>query len=142
MRDEGRWDSDASKEIPKESLPRVEAFFDEYEALCRRMGLSLGHEDGHGAFEVGAFSEGDIEWARAAHLVGNPDVATDPTVPGRCATCRWAVAHDEGKPRQRFLECLRWKEDDGLFQPGSEYADGPDYLYVAPDFGCVQWEGK
>ena len=42
------------------------AFLDEIEAVCRKHGLSIGHEDCHGAFEIGPFDEDDIKWLRNA----------------------------------------------------------------------------
>jgi len=61
-----RWESWHGEEIasPKE----VEQFLDRYEALCRESGFCFGHEDGHGAFLIHAFSEDFIKWARDAHL--------------------------------------------------------------------------
>lgn len=50
--------------------PRVRAFLDAYEALCRQHGLCLAHEDGEGAFIVCPVDDDCIEWVCAAHLEG------------------------------------------------------------------------
>lgn len=49
-----------------ESRPEWEAFFDEYEALCKKHNLSLGHEDQHGAFILAPYSEDNLGWAGRA----------------------------------------------------------------------------
>ena len=50
-----------------EYLPS-ETFFDEIEAVCKKYGLSISHEDGWGAFEIVPFDEECIEWLRAANF--------------------------------------------------------------------------
>jgi hypothetical protein len=45
--------------------PRIDAFLAEIETVCERHGLSISHEDGHGAFEVVDYDEGG--GAEAAH---------------------------------------------------------------------------
>ena len=62
----GRRDQWRSREVA--SPGKIEAFLDAYEKLCREHGFSLSHEDGHGAFEIEAFSQNDIEWVRGAHI--------------------------------------------------------------------------
>ena len=52
-----------------------------------------------------------------------------------CATCRWAQV-EVG----RIMTCGRADEDGNLMQPDAP--GGCAALVVAPDFGCVQWEGK
>jgi hypothetical protein len=47
---------------------KIEAFLDEYEALCRKHGLSLSHEDGHGGFEIEVFDKHNIDWVRQAAI--------------------------------------------------------------------------
>lgn len=61
-----RWDSGSQTEI--ESPEAVENFLDAYEALCRKHGRSLAHEDYHGAFIVEPFDERNIKWVRGATL--------------------------------------------------------------------------
>lgn len=38
--------------------PRIDAFLAEIETVCEKHGLSISHEDGHGAFEVVDYEEG------------------------------------------------------------------------------------
>jgi ribulose-5-phosphate 4-epimerase/fuculose-1-phosphate aldolase len=42
--------------------PDVDAFLAEVVEVCRRHGMSISHEDAHGAFEVVDFDEGCAEW--------------------------------------------------------------------------------
>lgn len=44
----------------------LETFFAELEAVCRKHGIAISHEDGHGAFELVLFNEVDMAWMRAA----------------------------------------------------------------------------
>ena len=44
--------------------PRAIAFLDAIERVCREHGLSISHEDQHGAFQVVPFNEDDLEWLR------------------------------------------------------------------------------
>jgi hypothetical protein len=49
--------------------PRVDAFLAEIEQVCRKHGMSIGHEDGHGSFLVREqLSEYDIEWLKGARV--------------------------------------------------------------------------
>jgi hypothetical protein len=52
--------------------PRAEAFLDDLEIVCRKHGLSIGHEDGHGAFQIWEFNESDIRWLRDAQYEFEP----------------------------------------------------------------------
>lgn len=45
----------------------IDEFLDELEELYRKYGLSLGHEDTHGAFIIELLSEDNIRWVRCAH---------------------------------------------------------------------------
>lgn len=47
-------------------LDKVIAFLDEVIELGKRQGLSISHEDVHGAFIVRPFNEDDAEWLMAA----------------------------------------------------------------------------
>lgn len=49
-------------EMPAE----MEAFLQEIEAVCHKHGLSLGHEDTEGGFEVHLLKEKNIQWVNAA----------------------------------------------------------------------------
>jgi hypothetical protein len=48
-------------------VPAIDAFLADVEAVCRKHGFSLSHEDGQGAFEVEEFSESNIAWLKDAH---------------------------------------------------------------------------
>ena len=61
-----RWDKIARKNV--ESPAVVEAFLDEYEALCRKHELCLSHEDGHGSFIIERLRNSQIKWVRNAAL--------------------------------------------------------------------------
>ena len=45
---------------------RIENFMKEYEELCVRHGLSLGHEDYEGGFIIDEYDTDNIEWVKAA----------------------------------------------------------------------------
>lgn len=45
---------------------KVDAFLAEVADVCKRHGMSIGHEDRHGSFEVGVFNEDDKKWLLAA----------------------------------------------------------------------------
>ena len=45
---------------------RIENFMKEYEELCVRHGLSLGHEDYEGGFIIDEYDADNIEWGKAA----------------------------------------------------------------------------
>lgn len=49
-------------------FPLVDAFIDDIVATCRKHGLSIGHEDGHGAFIIEPFSESNADWLNHAHI--------------------------------------------------------------------------
>lgn len=51
----------------------IDNFLDELEKLYRKYGLSLGHEDEHGAFTIEKFNEGDVKWVREAHRYAKHD---------------------------------------------------------------------
>jgi hypothetical protein len=61
-----RWDKNTRTRV--ESPTNVEAFLDEYAALCDKHNLTLSHEDDHGAFIITDYREGNIDWVRAASL--------------------------------------------------------------------------
>ena len=62
-----RWDSRKGEMVQR---PDVDAFLADIEAVCRKHGLSIGHEDGHGSFIVGPFDQGEVEWLLGAQVVG------------------------------------------------------------------------
>lgn len=47
--------------------PDVDAFLADIEALSRKHGLAISHEDGHGAFLVVSVDQFDFSWLHAAH---------------------------------------------------------------------------
>lgn len=51
----------------RDRSPRALAFLAELAEVCRRHGLSLSHEDRHGAFEVAAYDERNTAWLLEAH---------------------------------------------------------------------------
>jgi hypothetical protein len=46
--------------------PRTRAFLEDIEAACRKHGLSLSHEDGHGGFMIEQFDEKLLNWLNQA----------------------------------------------------------------------------
>jgi len=61
------WRSDLRREAP---TPKTDAFLKEVIAVCRKHEMSISHEDGEGAFIVGPFDKGNIEWLEAASAKG------------------------------------------------------------------------
>lgn len=51
-----RWNTKAANRLPSD--PRIEAFLDEIEQVCRKHQLTISHEDHHGAFEIEDFGDG------------------------------------------------------------------------------------
>lgn len=62
MRDVWDWDAKEFVPMPEE----MKAFLEEIRDVCVRHGLSISHEDGHGAFIVQQYSEENIEWLFSA----------------------------------------------------------------------------
>lgn len=62
--DKTTWNTSLSKhvEMPKEFV----AFLKEYQVLCKKYNITLGHEDGHGGFHIEPYDEGNIEWVAYA----------------------------------------------------------------------------
>lgn len=46
---------------------KIDAFIEEIIKVCKKHKFSIGHEDGHGAFEIEKFSESNAGWLRNAH---------------------------------------------------------------------------
>lgn len=46
--------------------PRVEQFLDEITAVCRKHGMSIAHEDPHGAFVIATYHHLLERWLRDA----------------------------------------------------------------------------
>ncbi len=61
-----RWDAEKNEDV---EVPEVDVFLNDLVAVCRKHGMSLGHEDRHGAFEVYRHISPDaLEWLCAAHI--------------------------------------------------------------------------
>lgn len=59
-----RWSSKKGDNIESK---KIDAFIEEVIAVSKKHGLSISHEDGHGAFEIEKFSEANASWLRHAH---------------------------------------------------------------------------
>lgn len=62
---EKTWDN--NKRERTEISEKIAVFMREYEDLCRKHNISLGHEDGHGAFEFHEYDREYIEWVAYGH---------------------------------------------------------------------------
>jgi hypothetical protein len=54
-----RWNTTKSCKIESE---KIDAFLNEIIEVSKRHGLSIGHEDYHGAFKVEKFSQENADW--------------------------------------------------------------------------------
>lgn len=54
-----RWNTTTKKEVEN---PKIDAMLTEIAAVCKKHGLSLSHEDWHGAFEVKDYDESNTKW--------------------------------------------------------------------------------
>jgi hypothetical protein len=61
-----RWDVETGKKMENE---QVDKFLHEIASVCKKYGLSISHEDTHGAFVIEAYDESNIEWLMSA-LIG------------------------------------------------------------------------
>jgi hypothetical protein len=63
-----RWDAALSD---NREIPEADAFIADLVEVCRKHGLTLSHEDGHGGFEIinTQPDAGDIEWLEAASWI-------------------------------------------------------------------------
>ena len=108
-----------------------------------------------------AYDDAEKGWP---YPVGPREAAAQELATPSCATCRWARTTKEGDEddaidrnlaRAGFpLRCelaemvpLQFKQDGAVIMQSRLCVtmDGSEYrgdLYVKPDFGCVQWEGK
>lgn len=46
----------------REMPERMKVFLEEIDSVCKRHGLSISHEDYHGAFFIEEYDESNIEW--------------------------------------------------------------------------------
>ena len=58
------WDVIKKKKI--ETPAEMAAFLDDIIEVCKKHGLSISHEDCHGAFCIEEYCEENIEWLRNA----------------------------------------------------------------------------
>lgn len=58
-----RW---SVKEQKETEPPEIDAFIEEIVSVYRKHGLSISHEDGHGAFVIESFDETNVEWLERA----------------------------------------------------------------------------
>jgi hypothetical protein len=59
-----RWEDKSNQHVEN---PRIDAFIEDVIAVCRTHCLSIGHQDGHGAFLIEDFDESNATWLRNAH---------------------------------------------------------------------------
>lgn len=61
-----RWNRERGEDVED---PAVDAFLADLAAVCRKHGMSLGHEDHHGVFEVyrQVFPDA-LDWMMGAHI--------------------------------------------------------------------------
>jgi hypothetical protein len=59
-----RWSNKKSAYVENQ---KIDAFLREIVDISRKHGMSIGHEDGHGAFTVEPFSDHHAEWLLDAH---------------------------------------------------------------------------
>lgn len=62
-----RWNGREEAEVPE-----VDAFIADIIAVCRKHGMSISHEDHHGAFEIEPYSEKRVEWLKRAFWRSDP----------------------------------------------------------------------
>lgn len=55
------------------AMPDVDAFLEEVIEVCLKHGMSISHEDGHGAFIVENAKETNFAWLRAAAVDRSED---------------------------------------------------------------------
>ena len=61
-----RWDCEKKARI---AAPEIDAFIEDVLAVCRKHGMSIGHEDSHGAFEIVRRLDAECaDWLRNAHI--------------------------------------------------------------------------
>lgn len=51
-----------------EHRPEIDAFLQEIEEVCKRHGLSISHQDGHGSFVIERYCEYNVGWLEEASV--------------------------------------------------------------------------
>lgn len=59
-----RWNIQKAESVEN---AKIDAFLRDIEEVCSKHSLTIGHEDGHGAFLVQGFDQHNIDWLREAH---------------------------------------------------------------------------
>ena len=60
-----RWHKGANVNLENE---KVDKFIEEILAMCKKHGMSISHEDRHGAFIIENYDEHYVEWLGWAHV--------------------------------------------------------------------------
>ncbi len=60
------WEHHTEKHI--KTPPKIKAFIEDVIAVCKKHNMSIGHEDGHGGFEIQQYDEFYTEWLQNASL--------------------------------------------------------------------------
>jgi hypothetical protein len=55
-----------STDNTRRRTPATEAFIADIVSVYRKHGLSIGHEDNHGAFEIDDYHEVNVDWLQNA----------------------------------------------------------------------------
>ena len=58
-----RWSDKKEDHIER---PKIDKFLTEIDNVCIKHGLSISHEDGHGAFKIVVYNRRDAEWLQGA----------------------------------------------------------------------------
>lgn len=60
-----RWDCNLGKSVEE---TKIDLFLHEIDIVCQKHGLSISHEDRHGAFEIERYNDSLREWLNDAHV--------------------------------------------------------------------------
>jgi len=84
--------------------PKIDAFLEDVIAVCRKHGLTISHEDTHGAFVIEVASEDSGEWL--LHAVDDTD--PEPERPARLYRCP-RCGREEQLTCSISCGCERWR---------------------------------
>jgi hypothetical protein len=59
-----RWSTQYNKHIEDD---QIDSFLLDLVLVYKKHGLSIGHEDRHGAFEIEEYQEANVDWLMSAH---------------------------------------------------------------------------